>query len=810
MMRRLWILAAAWLVAGAASAQNTWSSAGATATGRAAHTFTALADGRGLLVGGRTSFFAGGVATVDVYDPVSNTWSPAAPLPAARADHSATLLADGRLLVVGGCASGSPCNPAATSALLYDPSTDTWSAAGALRTGRALHTANLLADGRVIVFGGLGTCNSTFCATLASTEIYDPATNAWTDGPALPQPRLQGTSTTLADGRVLVAGGCSTSGLPCAVLNSIIYNPATQQFGNAATMTVARTRHTAVRLATGDVLVAGGVNRDSFTQRTAEIWRAATNTWTAAPDSVLTHFGSVMERLPSGDVIVAGGTGPTPFGELYAVADNTWAQVGSLAFAREDARIARLAGGQVVVTGGLDANFNGIAAAERFQQGPTPLVSLAPGALDFGYQALRTSSPVSTLTVRNLGAAPLAVGGVSIGGAHAGDFSVTSHCAAPVAPGGSCDVDVRFRPQGLKDRSAVLVIADNAPNSPHQAPLAGYGYVGAPNFWAPAGTMHFPRYGHTLTTLPDGRALAVGGSGASTRAEIHSGGTWQLTPPMAAARFGHTSTRLADGRVLAAGGAPGASAEIYDAASDTWTPTGAPGTRRSGHAAALLASGRVIVFGGCDGTACNTTEVFDPATHAWTPGPTMAVARVAATATVLADGRVLVAGGSTMSRLAEVYDPATHGFSPAGSMAEARGGHTANRLPDGSVLVAGGCGGGYCASTEIFSPATRRWRRGGPMTLPRVGQTAATLADGRVLVAGGIYFCEPEFGFCFSTRAVDIYNPANGRWIAAPLLLEPRASFASTVLPGGRVLASGGRDDVTEPRASAETMTPTP
>lgn len=812
-MRHWRVLATGLLLAHAAWAQNTWSPAGTMSSGRVLHTFTALADGRGLAVGGKPDSFTAALDTAEAYDPATNAWSPVARMGTPRADHSATVLADGRVLVVGGCSNGAPCNPPGVTAQLYNPSTNTWSAAGSLHEARALHTANRLPDGRVIVFGGQGTCNAQVCITLSSTEIYDPASNSWSFGPPLPQPRQQSTSSTLPDGRVLVAGGCSQNGLPCTPLDAVVYNPASNSFGNAIPMVVPRSWHMAVAMDGGDVLLAGGVNGNGNAQKSAEVFRVASGSFVALPDSLFGHFEAAMERLPSGDVLIAAGQGggdPTGRSELFSAAAGLWAQVGTLAQAREYPRMARLAGGAVVLVGGIDANLIGVAAAERFQQGPTPLVQLTPAAIDFGYQALFTTSDIHVLSVANVGAAPLNISSVSLAGTNPADFSFSSGCSGPVAPGAHCEIQLRFRPQAVKDRNAVLGIVDDAPNSPHEAALSGFGYVGAPNFWAPAGTMNQARFGHTLTALPDGRALAVGGGYEPDAVDLFSANSWSAAAPLAVPRIGHSSTVLADGRILAAGGAATASAELFSLPANAWAATGAMQQRRSGHAAARLASGKVIVFGGCISGPCASTEIYDPASNAWSAGPTMSVSRSAPSATVLQDGRVLVAGGSATLKQAEIYDPVSNSFSAGGTQRQARIGHSANRLPDGRVLLAGGCGGSYCVSAEIFDPAGNRWLRAPAMTLPRVSHVSLTLQDGRVAVAGGIYFCEGEFGFCFSTRGVDVFDPKRGRWSVFPGLLESRADFAGTVLPDGRLLVSGGNDSLSDPKATAEVLVPKP
>ena len=99
--------------------------------------------------------------------------------------------------------------------------TNTWSAAGSLTTARFYHTATLLPSGQVLVAGGHNS-NGGFGFYLASAELYDPATNTWSAAGSLATARLYHTATRLPSGQVLVAGGFDGSG---ALASAELYTP---------------------------------------------------------------------------------------------------------------------------------------------------------------------------------------------------------------------------------------------------------------------------------------------------------------------------------------------------------------------------------------------------------------------------------------------------------------------------------------------------------------------------------------------------------------------------------------------------------
>ncbi|HUE43533.1 MAG TPA: choice-of-anchor D domain-containing protein [Candidatus Sulfotelmatobacter sp.] len=108
---------------------------------------------------------------------------------------------------------------------------------------------------------------------------------------------------------------------------------------------------------------------------------------------------------------------------------------------------------------------------------PVALVSFSPNPPVFAAEPLGTPSAPVAITLTNSGGAALTVTGFSISGADAGDFALgTNTCvaASPIAPSGTCTVNVVFTPTVLGSRTAAIVVAGTAFGSP-QAALSGVG-----------------------------------------------------------------------------------------------------------------------------------------------------------------------------------------------------------------------------------------------------------------------------------------------------------------------------------------------
>ena len=317
---------------------------------RSWHRSTLLPDGKVFVTGGLDSY-GNAVASAEIYDPATGEFTDAGTMNSKRAAHSATLLPNGRVLIAGGTY-GKDDWETLSSAEIYDPATGRFTQTASLTTVRIGHEATLLADGRVLITGGMTASRET--ALLASAEIYDPSTGAFTGAGNMSEPRADHTATLLLDGKVLVAGGLglrnSSSGLTSS---AELYDPATNSFSPVAGMNFHRHKHSAVLLNDGKVLIAGGIASypDKPRYTTAELFDPATNSFVKTGDMILDRFKvkNAAVLLRNGRVLIAGGSWGL---EIYDPATGTFSFKPSQMMMRYYSTATLLPDGRVVIIGG--------------------------------------------------------------------------------------------------------------------------------------------------------------------------------------------------------------------------------------------------------------------------------------------------------------------------------------------------------------------------------------------------------------------------------------------------------------------------
>ena len=293
-------------------------------------------------------------------------------------------------------------------------------------------------------------------------------------------------------------------------------------------------------------------------------------------------------------------------------------------------------------------------------------------------------------------------------------------------------------------------------------------------------------------------------------------------------------------------GASGNDPRDWDPATATVSPLTKPGYDLfcSGHA--FLADGRLFVAGGHmdNGVGLPNASIYDPFTNLWTSTPNMNAGRWYPTVTPLPDGDVLVVSGSIdtlvgENRLPQVFQagsntwrnltnaqialdlyPRMH-LAPNGRVfnsspstvtrylnTSGTGGWTtvANHSVDvyrdygssviydnGKILVMGG-GDPPTNTAEVIdlNASTPAWRSVGSMAVARRQLNATILPDGKVLATGGTSgpgFNNPNT----PVFAAELWDPATENWTTMASAGITRIYHSAVVLlPDGRLLSTGG------------------
>ena len=366
-------------------------------------------------------------------------------------------------------------------------------------------------------------------------------------------------------------------------------------------------------------------------------------------------------------------------------------------------------------------------------------------------------------------------------------------------------------------------------------------------------------FGHRALLLDDDRVLVSGGytGGANnnvivpfpaTYSQIYSmdTGLWKMvgglrleeldqeTGPM----LWNYAVELPDGSVLAFGidfkDRDASTGVVYklNQASGTWEFVADGGLPRFETGMLALPDGSVLVAGGLNLNDTGSSsvypdvsphvEIFDPATGSWTMAADMSQAGSSPLHefVLLSDGRVLVLSGQFRNDdgpVAQLYNPSTDTWSFTGTMRSIYGTPIAQLLQDGRVLLTTS-GDNLLegrAASYLYDPETNTWetneQSGGrqivrPMNRARGNHALTILPDGRVLATGGDDFFEREAAEVHR-GTTEIFDPATGEWTEGPILKELRSNHTATLLPDGRVLLTGGIGLVVEKDEIAPTFT---
>ena len=331
-------------------------------------------------------------------------------------------------------------------------------------------------------------------------------------------------------------------------------------FAPTGNLIAARSQHSATLLPDGRVLIAGGGAGNASILTSAEIYDPGTGTFRAAASMTAARRMHTATLLPDDRVLIVGGYGAggvLASAELFDPRTGTFTATGSLNTARGGHTAILLSTGKVLIVGGYGWNtYPDIAPAELYDPVTGTFASagsyVGRGGCDFCAPSVL-----------------LPDGAVLFPGQYPAQLYEPPR-------------DV-FSPIGmmLREQSTAAVLMNGQVLFAGGAPIGRIAdaelYDPSTRTFVSTGSMAAPRVWHTLTLLPNGLVLAVGGetdscsasgcwfAGSIATAELYdpSAGAFVATGSMTAARETHTATLLKDGKVLIAGGVSYGGIGIY-------------------------------------------------------------------------------------------------------------------------------------------------------------------------------------------------------------------------------------------------------
>jgi hypothetical protein len=280
--------------------------------------------------------------------PKTPTWDTFGELAHPRSYATALALADGEILVVGGLDRDDP-NVTNAESELVNVKTGAVTVLKQQLVGR-LHQTMTQSPDRVVVAGGV-VFEKTHWDPVNTVDVYLPLERKWIPASPLIDARSDHAAVALATGMVMVIGGNQG---PRLLQSTEIYDLKNDRWFRASPLPAPRTAHSAFTLSDGRVLVAGGVVADGAPTDTTYIYNPAADQWFDGPRMTLARVQHAAVQLANGDILFIGGDGAASgTSERYDVKLEKFVLSGTLGEPRLASRAAQLPDGRVVIVGGM-------------------------------------------------------------------------------------------------------------------------------------------------------------------------------------------------------------------------------------------------------------------------------------------------------------------------------------------------------------------------------------------------------------------------------------------------------------------------
>jgi N-acetylneuraminic acid mutarotase len=186
--------------------------------------------------------------TFEIYSPATDKWTTKTPIPTPK-KGVVTAVMNGRLYVLGDFASFNASQTEAAPGMeVYDPATDAWTQKAGIPTARSNFSVAVV-NGLLYAIGG------TAESPLTLVQAYDPQTNTWTTKAPMPSPR-KGFALGVINGIIYLTGGSGDSG---PLGTTIAYDPMHDAWSNSLTLPIAVDMPGGATGDEGTLYVTGGI-----------------------------------------------------------------------------------------------------------------------------------------------------------------------------------------------------------------------------------------------------------------------------------------------------------------------------------------------------------------------------------------------------------------------------------------------------------------------------------------------------------------------------------------------------------------------
>jgi N-acetylneuraminic acid mutarotase len=229
------------------------------------------------------------------YDPGPDKWTKKKDIP-VHVHHQAQATYNGKLYILGGCLRQISGEGATTNAWEYDPVADSYKAIAPIPGKRCSAQAEEV-GGKIYLIGGLEPLENGMGTRVSGrNQMYDPATNTWTERSPMPTSRNHAFSGVVG-GKIYVIGGRIGAGNVPATSNIDVveeYNPATNLWGVVKQRMPTPRSGGGAATYNGKIYVSGGEQQTrqmAAAFRALEAYDAVNDTWEILPSMPSARHG---------------------------------------------------------------------------------------------------------------------------------------------------------------------------------------------------------------------------------------------------------------------------------------------------------------------------------------------------------------------------------------------------------------------------------------------------------------------------------------------------------------------------------------